>query len=86
MKTALENPSAFPCPGEPPVSTGDPRDGMGYGTPAEPGMTLRDYFAAAALTGLLAGQYRESGFHNLTELPEEAFKIADAMLSERSKQ
>ncbi|NVM41899.1 hypothetical protein HWX16_16345 [Ochrobactrum intermedium] len=49
----------------------------------EGGMTLRDYFAAKALNGLLAGQFRDTGILNLKELPEEAYSIADAMLAAR---
>jgi len=46
-----------------------------------PGMTLRDYFAAAALQGSLAGNR-----HLLTlgERAQEAYLMADAMLRERS--
>lgn len=47
------------------------------------GMTLRDYFAAKALQGLLAGQFSDHGHHNLRELPEEAYEIADAMIAAR---
>ncbi|MEE9909812.1 hypothetical protein LWV33_21715 [Brucella intermedia] len=47
------------------------------------GMTLRDYFAAKALNGLLAGQFRDTGSLNLKELPEEAYRIADAMIAAR---
>ncbi len=47
------------------------------------GMDLRDYFAAKALNGLLAGQFRDTGILNLKELPEEAYRIADAMIAAR---
>ncbi|MCH6203406.1 hypothetical protein L3V16_06075 [Brucella ciceri] len=50
---------------------------------AQTGMTLRDYFAAKALNGLLAGQFRDTGSFNLKELPEEAYSIADAMIAAR---
>ena len=45
---------------------------------AQPGMSLRDYFAAKALTGLLAN----SGALSLTpgEHARTAYRIADAML------
>lgn len=70
------NPPAFPS--QPVTSTGEPN---------EPcmGMTLRDYFAGQAVIGLLAGQHRDSGRHNLdpTGLPSEAYHIADAMLAAR---
>lgn len=47
--------------------------------------TLRDLFAAAALQGLLSGRYSEDCRANLKEVPEEAFKIADAMIEAREK-
>lgn len=47
--------------------------------------TLRDEFAMAALTGLLAGLYRHSGTHNLSDVPAEALRIADAMLAARKE-
>jgi hypothetical protein len=54
------------------------------------GMTLRDYFAAQALTGaqvwdaVLNGQHAvfSDGVVNLAEV---AYKVADAMLAERDK-
>jgi hypothetical protein len=62
---------AFPCPHE---------------SAPELGMTLRDFFAAKALT--LGGEF----FHNLgngcdteTTVAEAAYQIADAMLKARSK-
>lgn len=45
------------------------------------GMTLRDYFAAQAMQGYIAGQY-DLYPH---EKAEEAYKIADLMLEERVK-
>lgn len=47
---------------------------------AQAGMTLRDYFAAAALTGLLA---EGSGMHH--DAVMDAFVIADDMILRRSK-
>lgn len=46
--------------------------------------SVRDWFAAHALAGLLAGQYSDTAKYNLSEVPTEAFKIADAMMIERS--
>ncbi len=37
------------------------------------GMTLRDYFAAKAMQGMLA-------YSSLEEIPTEAYKMADAMM------
>lgn len=52
----------------------------------EDALTLRDYFATAALTGLLAA---EQDMPSLGEAelwaPRRAYEIADAMLAERSK-
>ena len=45
------------------------------------GMTLRDYFAAAALQGLLA----ESEWPSVEGAASAAYQYADAMLAERDK-
>lgn len=54
-----------------------------------PGMTLRDYFAAAALTGAL-GKSGWDRHGNIGFDPEWfsalAYRIADAMLAERDKE
>jgi hypothetical protein len=50
---------------------------------ASSGMSLRDYFAAAAMQGLLTGQYSDTSKWNLSEAPAEAYRIADAMLDAR---
>lgn len=68
--SVLKNPRAFPS------GAIDPKFG---------GMTLRDWFAGQALAGLLAGQYSDSGNANLSEVPKEAYLIADAMLKERGQ-
>ena len=47
----------------------------------EAGMSLRDYFAAQAITGLLTNEYT---YHRGDEnLAEKAYKVADAMLKQR---
>ena len=46
-----------------------------------PGMTLRDYFAAKALQGLVVS---EAGL-TFKAVAEDAYKYADAMLAERQK-
>lgn len=54
-----------------------------------PGMTLRDYFAAAALTGLLANPERYPGFYTprtgtvASDLSQDAMRLADAMVAAR---
>ena len=45
------------------------------------GMSLRDYFAAKALQGLLASTV-EGGYEVFAEA---AYKVADAMIKERNK-
>lgn len=47
------------------------------------GMSLRDYFAAKALQGFCADP-KTSG-RSGWEIAEEAYQVADAMLSERAK-
>ncbi|MCA3152072.1 MAG: hypothetical protein ING77_12930 [Rhodocyclaceae bacterium] len=47
----------------------------------EGGMTLRDYFAAKALQGFAAGP----GGVNTEKYAQLAYRLADAMLAERSK-
>jgi len=50
------------------------------------GMTLRDYFAAKAMQSLLHTQYADLPYEGeMATMAYEAFKIADAMLAERSK-
>ena len=49
------------------------------------GMTLRDYFAAKALQGLLSCQSEETGFYQAKNAAQEAYAMADAMLAERAK-
>jgi hypothetical protein len=50
------------------------------GGPASRGMTLRDYFAAAALTGLLNAEWPVGPV-----TANEAYKAADAMLASRER-
>ena len=47
------------------------------------GMTLRDYFAAHALTGLLAHPASDS--HGNAEVVIQAYNLADDMLKQRVK-
>ena len=57
-----------------------------------PGMTLRDYFAVKALSGMLAHSRNGHGYrptdqskHWHDAISEEAYQLADAMLAERGK-
>ena len=47
------------------------------------GMSLRDYFAAKAMQGILSGDWEKHG--DVFGVVTQAFKIADAALSERTK-
>lgn len=47
------------------------------------GMTLRDYFAAKAMQALI--NPKGESLDRITEVPEYAYQIADAMLKEREK-
>ena len=53
-------------------------------TPGYAGMTLRDYFAAKALQGLLAS-YGQHDLNSYKELANDAYFAADAMIAERGK-
>ena len=74
--------SAFPC-----VYYSEPIGSIGPQLTIKGGMTLRDYFAAAALQGLLGN----SEFHVETDVESEipnaiatyAYQAADAMLKAR---
>ena len=72
--------SAFPIPH-------DDRPGAYV---AEPGMSLRDWFAGQALTGMLLASYRHDSLRrvpkgDLESVSQDAYDIADAMLEARSK-
>lgn len=74
----MENPSAFPE-----IRTGydDSRHKYDGNVYSEGGMSLRDYFAAAALQGMLGGV---PGPHlNFENAAKEAYMHADAMLKAR---
>jgi hypothetical protein len=55
-----------------------------YRTGGHNGMTLRDYFAGQALTGLLAGRQPNNAYP-LEYLAETSYATADAMLEARDK-
>lgn len=75
MPEYKSTPPAFP-------QTGDTLIGEGKG------MTLRDYFAAAALQTTFADRYfshSRDAMDNAEGIAEVAYVIADAMLKERAK-
>ena len=76
MSTPNDGGPAFPIP---PAGTGDPRDSMTVGSS---GLSLRDYFAARALQGMLADTGCGGPFEAYAK---DAYLHADAMLAERSK-
>ena len=54
---------------------------------SDAGMTLRDYFAAKAMQGMLAGHFACYGHDNYWKrdsIAEEAYEIAEAMLKARA--
>ena len=72
-----ENPNAFPSINQ---YTGD----------LNPGMSLRDYFAAKALQGILTANHphfwgNRDGEIEPNYAAETSYKMADAMLQEREK-
>lgn len=89
------NPQAFPRP----VSAN--ADHVGFPTwriQSADGMTLRDYFAAKAMQGIVGSIDSEEGYTRLVEvahvngcqrvsewIAKDAYKQADAMLAEREK-
>lgn len=70
----MKNPSAFPFAYEDRTQAGR------INTIVSEGMTLRDYFAAAALPGLIASYLR-----TVNDDAKLAYEYADAMLAEREK-
>ncbi len=71
---------AFPC-----ETLGVDQHGE-YRKPYE-GMTLRDYFAAKAMQGMLSANGDENGFLEYEEktVAKNAYKLADAMLKAREE-
>lgn len=58
----------------------------GDGTAArEDGMTLRDYFAAKALAGILPALAQGIRPQDIQNMAQDCYGIADAMLVERAK-
>lgn len=59
------------------------------GVPLEPGMTLRDYFAAKTMHGAIAGHIsyygHESNHWKAKDIADYAYEIADAMLEASKK-
>ena len=66
-------------------TTGGPAFPTGAGVSLyKSGMTLRDYFAAKAMSGLLgAGRDAQYGDAGMDDLANAAYRMADAMLEAR---
>lgn len=56
------------------------RDDNYYSNYSSPGMTLRDYFAAKAMQGIISSECNYGAF---SDLASDAYSIADAMLRAR---
>ena len=56
----------------------------GWGEP-EKGMTLRDYFAAKALQGMLAGALTPDSIWSQDQVSDTAYAWADSMLKAREQ-
>lgn len=59
------------------------RDGFDEEGDLQYGMTIRDYFAAQSLTGVLAGYPHDSEWPKRDGLAKLCYEYADAMLKER---
>lgn len=71
-------------------TTGGPAFPESYGDPRNPGwigwgMTLRDYFAAKAMQGVIAQSQGSALASKCVHAAKYAYEMADAMLSERNK-
>jgi hypothetical protein len=61
---------------------------MDMEAPTSPGMTLRDYFAAKAMSAIVCGSVNQGGAdkpEDAAPLAAAAYFMADAMLKERAK-
>lgn len=51
----------------------------------DPGMTLRDYFAAKAMQAIIAATYGKLGDHSPAWTAKLSLEYADAMIAERER-
>jgi hypothetical protein len=58
-----------------------PHHDSGHGSPYYPGLTMRDYFAAAALQGLLANDAKNATWGEYATV---SYNLADQMVKERN--
>ena len=69
-----KNPHAFARPHS---------DNMASPAYAQEGMTLRDYFAAKAISGLIGSDSYSKGLWDIDAAAKQAYEVADAMLKRR---
>jgi len=74
----MNNPPAFPRP----LSVDDVDPDITY--PAHVGMTLRDYFAAKAMTAILSEDPAYHTKHDFIDLADFSYRLADEMLKARN--
>ena len=81
--TTSNNPPAFPCEAQGDRNVPPEHDYIQTGIYSSkfPGMSLRDWFAGQALAGLIA---QSSQATSAALVANEAYTVADAMLSARS--
>lgn len=79
--SARDGGAAFPRPMSEDRTNGDLPDGNDM-IPDQTGISARDYFAAAAVGGLLTSG---TGRTNAGDVARNAYQLADAMLAERDK-
>lgn len=66
----------------PAFPTGDNPDSKLY---ADPGMSLRDYFAAKAMAAMIGNDWPMHSEESTQHLTDSAYRMADAMLEARAK-
>lgn len=85
MNKKPENPSAFPyIETVYAVENGNPRNSFKVGETQRLGMTLRDFFAAAALQGMMGRDDYHPGLATPAQRATVAYIEADAMLEARN--
>lgn len=70
------------------MSHNDPAFPRDHASDGHNGMDLRDYFAAKAMQGMLAGHFACYGHDNYWRrdaIAEEAYEVAEAMMAEKLK-
>lgn len=71
-------------PAFPAVLRGKPANGQQAPLERIPGMTLRDYFAAKVVQGIVADPTIKLSLKNIRDIPHLSYELADAMLEARN--